>query len=65
MDRDPWQLELYQLERGNMMLTGAIKPGDGKKLASGVGPLEYQLIRSRPRPKVKIVHTETGQEWVG
>ena len=65
LDRDPWQLELYQLERGKMNLAGAIKPGDGKKLASGVGPIEYQLIRSKSRPKVKIVHTETGQEWVG
>jgi Uma2 family endonuclease len=65
MDRDPWQLELYRLHQGKLKLAGAIKPGDGKKLVSGVVPLEYQLVRSRPRPKVKIVHTETGQEWIG
>jgi len=65
LDRDPWQLELYQLHRGELKLAGKIKPGDGKRLASSVVPFEYQLLRSRPRPKVKIVHTESGQEWVG
>jgi len=65
LDRDPWQLELYQLDQGEMKLAGTIEPGDGKKLSSRVGPIEYQLISSQPRPKVKIVHTKTGQEWVG
>jgi len=64
LDRDPWQLELYQLDQGEMKLAGTIEPGDGKKLSSRVGPIEYQLISSQPRPKVKIVHTKTGQEWV-
>ncbi|HJZ89765.1 MAG TPA: Uma2 family endonuclease [Gemmataceae bacterium] len=64
VDRDPWRLELYQLRRGRMRLKGAITPGDGGTLASGVLPLKFQLIRSRPRPKVKIVHAETGREWV-
>jgi len=64
LDRDPWQLELYQVDQGEMKLAGAIEPGDGKKLSSRVGPIEYQLISSQPRPKVKIVHTKTGQEWV-
>jgi Uma2 family endonuclease len=65
LDRDPWQLELYQLRRGKLRLAGTIKPGDGKNLASSVLPFEFQLVRSRPRPKVKIVHTGTGQEWIG
>lgn len=65
LDRDPWQLELYRLNRGKMELDGRIKPGERNKLASAVVPFEYQLLRSRPRPKVKIVHTETGQEWMG
>ena len=64
VDRDPWQMELYQLHRGKLKLTGTIKPGDGQKLKSGHVPFEYELLRSRPRPKVKIVHTETGQEWM-
>jgi hypothetical protein len=63
IDRDPIQIELFQLRRGELVSAGIIKPGDGKSLASGVVPFKYQLIRSRPRPKFKIIHAETGQEW--
>lgn len=65
LDRDPWRFELYHLRRGRMRLRGTVRPGDGEALASGVIPLAFQLVRGRPRPKVKIVHTGTGQEWVG
>lgn len=63
IDRFPWQLELYRRENNEMKLVGRIKPGDRRKLASAVVPFEFQLLRGRPRPKVKIIHTETGQEW--
>ena len=64
VDRNPWRLELYQLSRGKLRLRGASAPG-GEALASAVTPFTFQLIRGRPRPKVKITHTATGQEWVG
>ena len=64
VDRNPWRLELYQLSRGKMRLRGMAPPG-GSALASSVSPFTFQLVRSRLRPKIKIVHTETGQEWVG
>jgi Uma2 family endonuclease len=62
-DRDPWQLELYQLRRGRLRPTGTAKPGDGQALASQVVPLTFALVRGRPRPKIRIVHTETEQQW--
>jgi Uma2 family endonuclease len=65
LDRDPWQLELYQLRGGRMRLKAKVTPGDGAKLTSDVVPLSFQLVGGLPRPKVKIVHSETGQEWVG
>ena len=65
LDRDPWQMELYQLRRGRMQMKGGIRPGDGLSLTSTIVPFRFELVRSRPRPKVKIVHTETGQEWAG
>ena len=65
LDRDPWRLELYQLRRGRMRLKGTVLPGDGESLPSAVLPMTFQLVRSRPRPRVKITHSETGQEWVG
>jgi len=64
-DRDPWQLELYQLRAGRMRLKGKVTPADGATLTSGVAPLSFELVSGQPRPKVKIVHTETGPEWVG
>ena len=65
VDRDPWRLELYQLRRGRMRLRGAVAPGDTDGLTSSVVPITFELVRGRPRPRVKIVHTESGQEWVG
>ena len=65
LDRAPWKLELYRNLDGEMKLVGIVKPNDAKKLRSATVPFDFYLIRSRPRPKVKIVHTETGQEWVG
>jgi Uma2 family endonuclease len=64
LDRDPWRMELYQLSRGKMRLRGTVPVGGGV-LTSTVTPFAFQLVRSRPRPKVKIVHTVTGQQWVG
>ncbi|HKB03189.1 MAG TPA: Uma2 family endonuclease [Gemmataceae bacterium] len=62
VDRDPWQLELYQLRRGRLRLAGKARPGD-TALASHVVPLSFALVRGRPRPKVRISHAETGQDW--
>jgi Uma2 family endonuclease len=65
VDRGPWQLELYQLRRSRMRLAGAAAVGEGDPLPSSVLPLSFQLVRGRPRPKVKVVHIETDLEWVG
>jgi Uma2 family endonuclease len=62
LDRDPWQLELYQLRRGRLRLAGTAKPGD-KALASHLVPLTFVLVRGRPRPKIRITHSETDQVW--
>jgi Uma2 family endonuclease len=65
IDRDPWQLELFRLSRGAMRSRGTVRPDDGKTVKSAVAPFEFALVAGEPRPKVKIIHTETGQEWVG
>lgn len=63
IDRDPWQLELYQLKRGRLKLAGSTRPGDAIELASAVVPLTFGLIRSKSRPKIRIRNTATGEEW--
>jgi len=63
LDRDPWKFELYQLKRGRLRLTDVAHPGHAKAISSGVVPLSFQLIRAKPRPKIRIRNTETDQEW--
>jgi Uma2 family endonuclease len=63
VDRDPWQLELYQLRRGKLRLAGKVRPSDGKSLASQMVPLTFSLVRGRPRPKIRIRHAEADEEW--
>lgn len=65
VDREPWQLEIYQLHGGKMRSIGTIRPGEGVELTSSVGPLKFQFVAAQPRPKLKLVHTGTGQEWAG
>jgi len=64
VDRDPWLIEMYELRRGRMRLKGTTSPTNRAILDSSVVPLQFQLIRSRPRPKFRIIHTQSGQEWV-
>jgi Uma2 family endonuclease len=63
LDRDPWQLELYQLRRGKLRLVGTAKPGDGQLLPSQVVPLSFALGRAKRRPKIVIAQTESEQQW--
>ena len=63
IDRDPWQLELYQLRRGKLRSVGTVEPSGGKILASSVMPLTFEFVRRKPRPKIRIAHTESEQEW--
>jgi Uma2 family endonuclease len=62
LDRDPWRLELFELRRGRLRPAGTARPGDDP-IASHVGPLTFALVRNRPRPKIRITQTETGQVW--
>jgi Uma2 family endonuclease len=63
LDRYPWQFELDQLTRGRLRLAGTARPGDRAGVSSGVVPLTFNLVRGRPRPRVRLTHGETGQVW--
>src|SRR5262245_39883413 len=54
LDRDPWQLELYQLRRGRLRLAGKARPGQKLELTSSVVPVAFSLLRGKTRPKVRI-----------
>jgi len=63
LDRDPWQIELYQLRRGQLKMVMEAKPGSGDKIACATIPLQFELLRGRPRPKLRATHTESGHSW--
>jgi Uma2 family endonuclease len=65
VDRHPWRLELYRLGTRRMRLKRTVSAGDRKPLDSEVVPMTFQFTGRRGSPKLKITHTETGQEWVG
>lgn len=64
IDRKPWRFELYRRKRDKLRLDTTTYFGD-KPLRSQVIPFTFEFVRKRRGVTIKIVHTETGQEWVG
>lgn len=63
VDRDPWSVELYQLQGGALVLVGTSDVATSAVLASGALPLTFQLQPGAARPTILITHTATGQTW--
>ena len=63
VDRDPWSVELYQLQNGKMVLVGKSDPTNQVVLTSAALPLTFQLRAGTPRPTILVTHTTTGQTW--
>lgn len=63
LDRQPWVMELYSLIEGRLELSATTKPG-GAPIASTVTPFTFQFVDGTFGHTVKIVHRETGQDWV-
>jgi Uma2 family endonuclease len=63
VDRDPWVLELFQLQGGKLVLVGKSEVANSSVLASGVLPLTFQLQAGAPRPTILLTHTTTNQTW--
>ena len=61
--RDPWLLELFQLNGDTLELVGASETALSQTLNSVVLPLTYQLIQGANRPEILVVHTLTQQQW--
>jgi Uma2 family endonuclease len=63
VDRDPWNLELHQLQGGKLVLVGKSDGVNSAVLTSGVLPLTFQLQAGTPRPTILLTHTATKQTW--
>jgi hypothetical protein len=63
VDRDPWQLELYRLQRGQLVLVANVSPGDGKSFESEVLPVQFRLLPGTPRPTIDISSVDQQRSW--
>lgn len=63
VDRDPWAVELYQLQGGKLVLVGTSDLATSAVLASVALPLTFQLQPGTPRPTILVTHTATAQTW--
>jgi Uma2 family endonuclease len=63
VDRDPWALELYRLEGGELVLVGTSTPEVPEPIASAVLPLSFRLVAGEGRPRIEVVHNDGVQRW--
>lgn len=63
VERDPWALELYQLQSGALVSVGTADANNGAVLTSSVLPLTFALQPGTARPTIRMTHTATGQVW--
>ena len=65
IDRDPWQLELYSLDNGDLKLSGTNQPSDSASLASATTGVTFELRTdaTQDRPVLVVRHPESNQKW--
>jgi Uma2 family endonuclease len=63
VDRDPWALEFYRLEAGQLQLAGRSTPDLPGELKSLVLPLNFRLIAGDARPVIEVGHHDGRQTW--
>jgi Uma2 family endonuclease len=63
VDRDPWKVELYQLQGKKLVSVGTSDATTSAVLTSVALPLTFQLRPGTPRPIIHITHTGSGQTW--
>lgn len=63
VDRDPWEIELYQLREGKLTLLDVSNVAHSAVLFSSVLPLSFQLQPGTLRPTILISHTMSKQTW--
>ncbi len=64
VDRDPWALELYRLDAGQLNLVGTSTLEKSNTLASAVLPLSFRLVPGKERPLIEVSRTDGDQKWL-
>jgi Uma2 family endonuclease len=63
VDRDPWTLELYRHQNGQLGKIGQSTPSAPAVLASQTVGLSFQLLPGEPRPQIQVTHPASGRRW--
>jgi Uma2 family endonuclease len=63
LDRDPWELELYRLDGGELKLVGKSTLDEPETLTSAVLPLSFRLIPGEVRPIIAVSRSDGTQTW--
>ena len=64
VDRDPWSLELYRNENGQLTKVGQSTLAAPEVLESRTVGLTFQLLPGEPRPQIQATHPASGRQWV-
>jgi Uma2 family endonuclease len=64
IDRDPWGLELYRLQAGQLELAAQSRPEQPDVIQSTVLPLSFRLIPGDKRPRIEVNHVDGVQKWL-
>ena len=64
IDRDPWCLELYRLDGGELRLVGKSRLDEQAELSSAVVPLTFRLLPGQPRPQIVVTHRDGVPQWI-
>jgi Uma2 family endonuclease len=62
VDRDPWQLELYRLQAGQLALVAQASVGD-EAIDGEVLRLRFRLLPGTARPTIEIVSMDLQRSW--
>ncbi|HEX3997238.1 MAG TPA: Uma2 family endonuclease [Pirellulales bacterium] len=63
VDRDPWGLELYRLQGGELKPAGESRLEQPDILRSAVLPLSLRFVPGDPRPQIEVRHADGVQRW--
>jgi Uma2 family endonuclease len=64
VDREPWSLELYRQQDGELKKIGQSTLAASEVLTSQSVGLTFQLLPGEPRPQIQVTHPASGRQWV-
>jgi Uma2 family endonuclease len=63
IDRDPWSLELYRHQDGQLTKVGQSTLASPDVLSSGSVGLRFQLLPGEPRPQIQVTQADAERQW--